>query len=334
MKRTILLFFVTLASLALTGLSVEFQSRQKVLLISYYRYLMVGDLDGYCNDLSATATDEQKKEIGASLSRKKESVFLRLKKELTSAIGETAQADFSSFVSTYTAAAKDGNAQYRNEIASVMAVSPAPGNYMDLRNEVMGRAMAKDVEEMSKFLSDIEMWINLKKKVKTAMPLEIWLHREDVVEQAIVQESVPGDSKAGSLRDTETSLPEFKADDAEEANPIDAFNDMRAAKRQRAMDEAKSGMQQIAQERETAEREDASRKLEAANADAAALTAQANKIAAVEKDAIEQSKNTWGSRIKNILGATVSAAGGAFFGGIGARAGEEAVNAVFSDHHK
>jgi phage-related minor tail protein len=178
------------------------------------------------------------------------------------------------------------------------------------------------------------MWINLKKKVKTAMPLEIWLHREDTVEKPTERESASSDSKTASLRDAETALPEFKADDSEEANPMDAFSDMRAAKRQRAMDEAKSGMQQVAQERETAEREDSARKLEAANAEAEALKAQANKIAAVEKEAIEQSKNTWGSRIKNIIGATVSAAGGAFFGGIGARAGEEAVNAVFSDGHR
>ena len=55
----------------------------------------------------------------------------------------------------------------------------------------------------------------------------------------------------------------------------------------------------------------------------------ADKLAATEKDALEQRKNSWGNRLKSIVGATVSAATGAFTGGIGTRAGQEAANAIF-----
>jgi hypothetical protein len=56
---------------------------------------------------------------------------------------------------------------------------------------------------------------------------------------------------------------------------------------------------------------------------------QADKLATAEKDALDQRQNSWGACLKTIVGSLVSSATGAFTGGIGARAGEEAVNAVF-----
>lgn len=68
-----------------------------------------------------------------------------------------------------------------------------------------------------------------------------------------------------------------------------------------------------------------------AAAEADNMTAQAEKLAAVEKEALEQRQSSWGNRIKNIFSSTVGAATGAFTGGVGARAGQEAVDAVFGE---
>jgi hypothetical protein len=71
--------------------------------------------------------------------------------------------------------------------------------------------------------------------------------------------------------------------------------------------------------------------LAAAQAEAAALQRHAEKLAAVEKDALDQRQNSWTSKLKNIVASTVSTATGVFFGSVGQRAGEAVTDAVFND---
>jgi FtsZ-binding cell division protein ZapB len=104
---------------------------------------------------------------------------------------------------------------------------------------------------------------------------------------------------------------------------------MRKKRSERRLEEAQAGMEQVASERQAAEEEYAAKKTAAAQAEAEAMKRHADKLAATEKDALEQRKNSWVNRLKSIVGATVSAATGAFTGGIGTRAGQEAANAIF-----
>jgi hypothetical protein len=106
---------------------------------------------------------------------------------------------------------------------------------------------------------------------------------------------------------------------------------MRKKRHDKELAEAQDGMEQIANERKSAEEEYAAKKTSDAQAEAENMKRHADKLASTEQEALEQRKNSWGSRLKSIVGATVSAATGAFTGGVGARAGEEAVNAIFKD---
>ncbi|MBA4387225.1 MAG: hypothetical protein C0404_04540 [Verrucomicrobia bacterium] len=307
--------------------AVATKDSRPMLVTSYYRYLMGNELEGYCKEVMAKADDGQKKEIGEALAETKQACFLRIKKDLQGEFGDRAQEEFTSFISAYTSAEKEGNKEYLKEMGNALAVAPAPGSYDALRGSVTAKLMKGDVDSLAGFLSDAEVWVQLKKKEKNTVPFKAWLSRQAA--PAVKPVPVQPVKKTDPLRDAEVPVPALKDEEVGDVNPVDAFGEMRKARRQRAMEESKAGMQQVAKEREAAERDEAARKQEAASAEAEALKAQANKIAAVEKEAIEQSKDTWGARLNNIIGSTVSAAGGAFFGGIGARAGQEAVRAIF-----
>ena len=45
---------------------------------------------------------------------------------------------------------------------------------------------------------------------------------------------------------------------------------------------------------------------------------------------LEQQQNSWGNKLKTVVGTTISAAGGAFLGGIGTQAGQKAADALFN----
>jgi hypothetical protein len=59
------------------------------------------------------------------------------------------------------------------------------------------------------------------------------------------------------------------------------------------------------------------------------MRAQAQRLAATEEEALAQRENSWGNRLKRIVGSTLGAATGALTGGIGAEAGRRAANEIF-----
>jgi capsule polysaccharide export protein KpsE/RkpR len=117
----------------------------------------------------------------------------------------------------------------------------------------------------------------------------------------------------------------------EEEVGLASFSASRSERRAKALEEAQAGMQQVAAERQAAEQEYAAAKTAAAQAEADAMRKHADKLAAAEQEALEQRKNSWSGRLKQIVSTTIGAAGGAFFGGVGSRAGEAAANAVFKE---
>ena len=73
----------------------------------------------------------------------------------------------------------------------------------------------------------------------------------------------------------------------------------------------------------------AARKLEAAKRDAEAVKRHAQQLAATQEEIIKQRQRSWSARLKRIAGALISSTTGAFTGGIGERAAQEAVNDLF-----
>jgi len=122
---------------------------------------------------------------------------------------------------------------------------------------------------------------------------------------------------------------EFVEEEEDDESFLDSFTGLRNEKRDRMLEEAKAGMEQVAAERKAAEDDYAQRKLAAAQKEAEAMKRHAQDLAAAEEQALKQRERSWGSRLKRIVGATVSAAGGAFLGGVGERAGQEAADALF-----
>jgi hypothetical protein len=190
-------------------------------------------------------------------------------------------------------------------------------------------------------LSEIQTWIALREKRDDVPPLELWLARAQVGgpaadpaghagvmgNDAKIRPPVPVDP----LEAAEGSVGRLEPGVAVES-PMEAFSAARKARRDRILREAQAGMEQVTAERQIAEEEYAAKKLAAAQAEAAAMKHQAEQLAAVEKEALDQRQYQWSTRLKKLVGNTAGAFGGAFLGGMGARAAEEAIDSVWSDY--
>lgn len=253
-----------------------------------------------------------------------------IRKELSAQFGDNARPRFEQFVADYTTAEKSGDAQFLSVLSRSFGISPAPVDYASFRKSAIESFLQPDMTDGSKWLGEIQTWIDVRKKTPNTPALSIWLTRDQptTVTKSTKRKKTPV-KKPNSLADAEASMGEFTAEDEGGSSPLDRFDDMRKKRSERKLEEAQAGMEQVASERQVAEEEYAAKKTAAAQAEADAMKRHADKLASVEKDALEQRKNSWGNRLKSIVGATVSAATGAFTGGIGTRAGQEAANAIF-----
>jgi len=253
-----------------------------------------------------------------------------LRKELTIQFGNNARSRFEQFVGDYTTAEKAGDAKRLAEVGEAFGLSPAPADYASLRKSAIESFLQPDMAIGSKWLGEIQTWIDVRKKTPDTPDLSVWLTRDQptIVTKSTKQKK-PAAKQPNSLADAEAGIGEFAGGDEEVSSPLDSFDDMRKKRSERKLEEAQAGMEQVASERQSAEEEFAAKKTAAAQAEADAMKRHADKLALTEKDALEQRKNSWGNRLKSIVGATVSSATGAFTGGIGVRAGQEAANAIF-----
>ena len=253
-----------------------------------------------------------------------------LRKELTAQFGNNARARFEQFVGDYTTAEKSGDAKLLAQLGEALGLSPAPADYTSLRKSAIESFLQPDMAAGSKWLGEVQTWIDVRKKTADTPDLSIWLTRDQPT--VVTKSTKPKKTavkKPNSLAAAEADMGEFTAEEEESTSPLDNFDDMRKKRSDRRLEEAQTGMEQVSSERQAAEEEYAAKKTAAAQAEAEGMKRHADKLAATEKDALEQRKNSWGNRLKSIVGATISAATGAFTGGIGTRAGQEAANAIF-----
>ena len=257
-----------------------------------------------------------------------------VRQELTAQFGGQGRAQFEQFVTAYSEAENKNDAHYlRGLCAALGASQPYPADFAVLRQLGLTAWLQPDIEASSKFLADIQLWLQLKGRTPNMPPLAAWLARDQPA--AVPARVVPPPQKtiAQQLAGAEAPMPEFKAEDeaAPGANPLEAFSAQRKERRERAAKEAQEAMAQVATERQQAEQEYASKKQAEASAEAEAIKNHAQRLADAEKQAIEQEKDSWSTKLKGVVGATITAAGGAFFGGIGAQAGQMAANLIFQN---
>ncbi len=268
-------------------------------------------------------TAPQSTQVADAFSQWRKQQLTQLKNDLESQLGGAAKSTFSGFAGTFTAAQQSGDMAFLGELSKELRIDPSPENYADLQDVVLNRRKDSLLPVAATFLGEVETWTGLSGEVP---PLSAWLTRD----QTPVQPPTPKPQPTlNPLRAAESTGATWVPPEEESVNPMDAFTQRRNDKRDQALEDAHAGMRQVAGERESWEREQASKELAKAQADAEAMRAQAQRLAATEEEALAQRENSWGNRLKRIVGGTLSTTIGAFTGGVGAEVGQRAADAVF-----
>jgi hypothetical protein len=311
---------------------------QTVLLKALLRLEVVEQVRRQAAMLAQKAPEADAKAVEAAADDWVEKRKNATRRELTDTFGEGAKSAFQAFVAQLSERESANDRDYLALLAGALGLASVPDSYVDLRVQAIERLLSSDMQEGADFLAEIETWLDVAVQAEAPPSLEAWLSR------AGTQESIARDWSFGATK----SMRPPRASDAlrmaeaevrtgtvpeglDSESQLDRFSDSRKARRARKLAEAEAGMAQVAAERRAAEEAYAKEQLAKAQAEADAMRSQAEKMAAAEQEALAQRQNSFGNRLKRVVGATVSAAGGAFFGGVGARAGQEAVNAIFGD---
>ena len=296
----------------------------------YLKFMLYQQVAAQANGVAAEAPQADQDQIRKAAADWSASKTRSVRSLLTARFQDDARGKFEQFVADYTTAEKTADPEFLARMIAAFGFAPAPADYASLRKSAIDSFLQPDVAEGSKWLGEVQTWADVRAKTPGTPDLSIWLTRDQPAAAAKpAKQKKPAVKKPDTLADAEAEMGEFAAGEEDVANPLDNFDEMRKKRSERKLEEAQAGMEQVASEREAAEQEYAAKKTAAAQAEAEAMKRHADKLAATEKDALEQRKNSWVNRLKSIVGATVSAATGAFTGGIGTRAGEEAANAIF-----
>lgn len=317
-----------LLSVLLAGVqSVSANTDSYELLRSYYRYHLTEETTAQAERLGVNGTSDMAQEIASAAGEWRSGMMDEVRSTLTARFGDEAATVFQNFVSDYTVAVEGDDPGYLMELAVDADLEELPSGYANLRAEVMRRDLETELASAANLLSRIEIWVSLKTAETATIPLADWL----AVDEASVPGSAPSAPKRPSnpLRAAEAPLQTYDEVDMPELSTMEVMGDLRRKRREQALENAQEGMRQVAEERRAYEEEAAAVKEAKARGEAEAMKAQAQKLAASEKEAIEQQQNTWGNRLKRVVGATVSSTVCAFTGGVGSVAAERAVQEVF-----
>lgn len=324
----------------------------ELLVRSYFLFRMASQVTGQAVELGKPAGGEAAAQVAAAAEEWGRARNDEIRAALEQRFGGNARATFGGFVSDYTAAETASDAKYLAGLARAAGWAPPPGDYAALREQMVQGPIAGDIASAGRFLGEIQTWLDVRSKAADAPPLRLWLDRgQSATSAAPAPPAPPGpqavapagqdDGEArvvvpkgtfrpvNPLRDAEAPAGEYRAPEGEAAGTLDAFGAARGERRKKALDEAQAGMQQVAEERRAAEEEYAAKKTAAAQAEAEAVKKHAERLAAAEAEALEQRKNSWVGRLKQIASSAIGATSGAFLGGIGSRAGEAAAESVF-----
>ncbi len=332
-----------LAAVLLAGLASVQSARavpdETVLMGAFLQTHLIHLASTQIDDWADGQAEPVVEELEAALDNWTSGLRVFSRKKLTGQFGneEKARSSLTAFVSAFTQAEKKGDTAYLKKLCGRLELEdPWPADYAALRQAALQSCLSAELDEASAFLGAVETWLERRNKTKADMPsLEAWLdatlYKKAAGKTGTAKKKTKPAPPADPLAAAEAGLGGFSDELEEMDNPLDELRSSRAAKRKKAMEQARDGMASVAREREAAEQEVAAKKLAAAQAEAAALQAHADKLAAVEKEALEQRQNSWTSRLKNIVASTISTATGVFFGSVGQRAGEAVTDAVFND---
>lgn len=309
------------ASLTCLARSAE----SEVLLRAYIRYSLAQEVLGQAETLAENLNEPEADQIRRVAADWFANEAENMRQELAQRFGDRARSRFETFVSQFTHAENIGDSAYLDHLSDKAGLREPPADYGALRRLALERWLNEPLGAGTRLLSEMQTWAEVRGKQPDAPPLDYWLEREIAQPEPEPEPRRP----VNPLAAAEAPAHDWEDRPAPSASALDSFARRRQERREQAMQSAQAGMQQMAQERQAAEEEYAARVQADAQADAEAMRSQAQQLAAVEAEAMAQRENSWGNRIKRIVGGTVSAGLGAFTGGIGAEAGQRAVDEIF-----
>lgn len=303
----------------------------RVLLAAYFQAVLAAQISAQAEGLASGAPEPRRKEVALATSGWRSQVAQTVRTNLEARFGEQARSSLDRFVTEFTTAEKQGDTEYLARLARAAGVlDPLPSGYAELHRRVTADWLKSDVEAGAALLSEIQTWLDVAGRTPDPPSLAAWLARGSRTWAPAPQaDGHRTASRPKALRDAEAEAGEFKGEQIVPGSALDTFAQARKDRRQRNLEDAHAGMQQVAAERDEAEREEAVRKVAAAQADAEAVKRHADKLAAAEAEALAQRKEGWRNKLKTVLDATVTAATGAFAGRVGAEAGRRLAEAVF-----
>ena len=323
LKMKILLYVGMIVALG-TGPVMARQSEQIVLLNAYLRFNLAQQVNAQALLIAENLSEEDAKAVRDVADEWVDDEADAVRKMIEERMGDRARDRFEHFVSAYTAAENAGDAAYLSQLAA-SAGAGSVEDYSALRRWVLDGGLAQQLAAATRLLSEMETWADVRTKQPDTPGLDIWLARDVGKPAAPVAPRRP----VNPLAAAEAPSAAWNDEAQPAGSALDAFAQRRRDRREQALQSAQAGMQQLAMERQSAEQEYAARRMAEAQADADAMRAQAQRQAAAESEAMAQRENSFGSRIKRVVGATVSASVGAFTGGIGAEAGRRAAEELF-----
>jgi len=326
MKKIFFLFFGGI--LLALPVSAQPTTDSGVLLTAYTRFILTQEVQAQALIMAKPLPESDARQVSEQAAKWMASESEALRAELDTHFGDGARDRFAEFVSEYTTAEGENDLHYLGRLAGSAQLGDTPFTFPDMRTLVLEKWLSPPFTQGSRLLGEMQTWVEIRALSPQTPPLSTWLDRGNT--PAVTSVPAAPAKPVNPLAAAEAAAPEWVAPETPPpANPMDAFAQSRTIERDRALADAQAGMQQMAMERQAAETEYAAKKMAEAQADADAMRAQAQKLAAVEKEAIDQRANSWSGRLKKIVSATVGAATGAFTGGIGAEAGRQAADALF-----
>lgn len=299
-------------------------------ILAYLRLTLAEQVAAQTPALTRGMPSERATQVEAAVSAWADGQRQEMRKALESAFGEDARPQFAGAVAAFTASEKAGDATVLESLGAAFDLDPRPASYGELRRAIIARDLKGSMADAADLLAEIQTWSDLAARTKDVPPLRAWLDRDAVAPEKAEAGLPAAQPPVRDLAAMEPAMEASSAPGADETDsPMDDFQKARKARREAALQDAEAGMKQVAAERQAAEEEYGAKKLAAAQAEADAVKKQAERLAAAEKEALDQRQNSWSSRLKSIVGSTLSAAGGAFLGGIGSAAGQEAADALF-----
>lgn len=287
------------------------------LVANYLRYLLLNHVGSQGAQIVAQAPAGAQAGLRARLDGWRNSFQETIRADLEKNLGPDARPRFEAFVTDFTQAEQSKDLAYLEQLGGEVGwPGPVADGFEAFRRWGIQQWVAADMQAGVDFLGALSA------PVEPAAPA------------AAAAAPPPPPRPANPLRDAESAAaPADTVGPEGSGATLQRFSGMREERRQKVLEEAQAGMQQVASEREAWEQEYASKVEAEAEAEAEAKKRQAERLAATDEEALEQRKNSFKAKAVKVLAGVAEATVSGFTGAIGGRAADEAVNAIFGENN-